>query len=98
MVLKVGDVVQVGPCTPKKDMPGWECYCTFCASNSTRIGVVIHAESGVPRCGVALFDHGEWPMHVEDFDPCPDGLGGQAKVISSNYYDKPAKAKVISTS
>ena len=93
MVLKVGDVVQVGPCNPKKG----ECYCTFCASNSTRIGVVIHAESGVPRCGVALFDHGEWPMHVEDFDPA---LGGPpiAKVISSNYYDKPAKAKVISTS
>ncbi len=95
MVLKVGDVVQVGPCKPKKG----ECYCTFCASNSTRIGVVIHAESGVPRCGVALFDHGEWPMHVEDFDPALCGpSGGIAKVISSNYYDKPAKAKVISTS
>ena len=93
MVLKVGDVVQVGPCKLEKG----ECYCTFCASNSTRIGVVIHAESGVPRCGVALFDHGEWPMHVEDFDPA-QGLDGIAKVISSNYYDKPAKAKVISTS
>ena len=95
MVLKVGDVVQVGPCKPEKG----GCYCTFCASNSTRIGVVIHAESGVPRCGVALFDHGEWPMHVEDFDPAADpSVGGKAKVISSNYYDKPAKAKVISTS
>jgi len=100
VVLKVGDVVQVGPCAPKKDMPGWECYCTFCASNSTRIGVVIHTEPGGPRCGVALFDHGEWPMHVEDFAEAnprrPEG--GIAKVISSNYYDKPAKAKVISTS
>ena len=93
MVLKVGDVVQVGPCKPEKG----GCYCTFCASNSTRIGVVIHAESGVPRCGVALFDHGEWPMHVEDFDPA-QGLDGIANVISSTYYAKPAKAKVISTS
>ena len=81
MKLKVGDVVQVGPCTPKKDMPGWECYCTFCASNSTRIGVVIHTEE-TPHVGVALFDHGEWPMHVEDFDPAADHMGGKAKVIS----------------
>ena len=96
MVLKVGDVVQVGPCKPEKG----GCYCTFCASNSTRIGVVIHVESGGPRCGVALFDHGEWPMHVEDFAEANPRRpsGGIAKVISSNYYDKPAKAKVISTS
>ena len=83
MKLKVGDVVQVGPCAPKKDMPGWECYCTFCASNSTRIGVVIHTEE-TPHVGVALFDHGEWPMHVEDFDPAAGHwwMGGKAKVIS----------------
>ena len=83
MTIKTGDVVRVGPCTPKKDMPGWRCYCVFCACDSTRIGVVIHAEKG-PRCGVALFDFGDWPMHVEDFNPASNPWGGDAKVISTS--------------
>ena len=84
MILKVGDVVQVGPCPPQ-DMPHWECCCTFCASKSTRIGVVIRTEFDT-RVGVALFDFGEWPMHAEDFDPAPvhQGFGGKAKVISTS--------------
>ena len=84
MKLKIGDVVQVGPCPPE-DMPECECYCTFCASRSTRIGVVIHTEEA-PRVGVVLFDFGEWSMHAEDFDPAPvhQGFAGKARVISTS--------------
>ena len=79
MKLKVGDVVQVGPCGPE-DESGWACYCAFCTSSSTRIGVVIHTEEDV---GLTLFDFGQWPIHAEDFDPALSGTsGGVAEVIS----------------
>ena len=85
MVIKTGDVVQVKACAPPKDMPGWECYCIFCACDSTRIGVIVGTDvvSGVDRMQ-AVFDFGDWPMHVEDFDPALNHMGGGAKVISTS--------------
>ena len=59
--MEVGDLIKIFDCPPVPFQPGRPCPCVWCASKSSRIGIVTERDhSAEDFYSTVLFDFGPW--------------------------------------